>query len=91
MEVQLEGQLVGVGVGVEEGVVFVMEDWFVHVPLALQIQRNDLHMNRLSSIKKTEQSQIMYRVHVLQFICSDSKHLIYDLTKKSIPYLRPDP
>lgn len=51
--VQLEQELVGVEVGVEEEepeeVVFLMEKLFVHIPFVLQIQGNDLHMNMLSS------------------------------------------
>ena len=54
MEVQLEEELVGVEEVVEE--VFLMEDCFAHIPLVLQIQRNDLHMNRLSSITNEKQS-----------------------------------
>ena len=69
MEVQLQEELVGVEVGVEEEeVVFLKENWFVHIPFVFQIQRNDLHMNRLSSIAKTGQSQIMNRVNLLWFI-----------------------
>ena len=60
MVVQLEQELVGVEVGVEEEeeVVFLMEKLFVHIPFVLQIQGNDLHMNMLSSIAKRGQSQI---------------------------------
>lgn len=51
MEVQLEGELEGVGVGVGEVVLVSREDWVVHILLVLQIQWNyDLHMNKLSSI-----------------------------------------
>ena len=62
MVVQLEQELVGVEV--EEEVVFLMEKLFVHIPFVLQIQRNDLHMNMLSSIAKRGQSQIMDRVNL---------------------------
>ena len=67
MVVQLEQELVGVEVGVEEEeeVVFLMEKLFVHIPFVLQIQRNDLHMNMLSSIAKRGQSQIMDSVNLL--------------------------
>ena len=67
MEVQLEQILVGVEVGVEEEeeVVFLMGKLFVHIPFVLQIQRNDLHMNMLSSIAKRGQSQIMDSVNLL--------------------------
>ena len=71
MEVQLEGELVGVEVVAAEEVVFLMEGCFPHFSLVLQIQRNDLHMNRLSSITKAEQSQIMYRFYLLQFTFLD--------------------
>ena len=51
VEVQLEGELEGVGVGVGEVVLVSREDWVVHILLVLQIQWNyDLHMNKLSSI-----------------------------------------
>ena len=79
MEVQLEEELVGVEVEVEEEeeeVVFLTENWFVHIPFVLQIQWNDPHMNRLSSIAKTGQSQIKNRNNLLQFFFSDSKQLI---------------
>ena len=67
MVVQLEQELVGVEVGVEEEeeVVFLMGKLFVHIPFVLQIQRNDLHMNMLSSIAKRGQSQIMDSVNLL--------------------------
>ena len=48
----MEGELVGVEeveVVVEE-VVCLTDDWFAHIHFVLQIQRNDLHMNRFSSI-----------------------------------------
>lgn len=63
MEVQLEQILVGVEE--EEEVVFLMGKLFVHIPFVLQIQRNDLHMNMLSSIAKRGQSQIMDSVNLL--------------------------
>ena len=61
----MEGELVGVEevevVVVVEEVVCLTDDWFARIHFVFQIQRNDLHMNRLSSIiTKTEQSQIMY-------------------------------
>jgi len=49
VEVEVEGELVGVEVGVEEVVVFLTEDWVAHIPLAVKIQRKELHMNRLTS------------------------------------------
>lgn len=63
VEVRLEGELVGVGV--EEAVVFLTEDWVAHFLPVLQIQWNDLHMNRLASITKTEKRLIVYRVYLL--------------------------
>ena len=69
VEVQLEEELVGVEVEVEEEeeVVFLTDNWFVHIPFVFQIQWNDPHMNRLSSIAKTGQSQIKNRNNLLQF------------------------
>ena len=68
----MEEELVGVEVGVEEEEeevdVFLTENWSVYIPFVLQIQWNDLHMNRLSSIARTGQSQIMNNANLLQFI-----------------------
>ena len=60
MEVQLEEELVGVEVEVEEEeeeVVFLTDNWFVHIPFVLQIQWNDPHMNRLSSINSKNRAK----------------------------------
>ena len=57
MEGQLVGVVVGVVAGVAEEVVF-LTDWVVHILLVLQTQRSDLHINRLSSIKKKKRKSV---------------------------------
>ena len=55
----MEGELVGVEEGVEEVVVFLIEDWVAHIPLVLKIQRKELHTNRLTSVTKAENRQFL--------------------------------
>ena len=59
----MEGELVGVEEGVEEVVVFLIEDWVAHIPLVLKIQRKELHTNRLTSVTKAENRQFLATIN----------------------------